>query len=70
MQSDRGLGLEEKRQCSSAQRLVAGSCYTISAPQLSDTAPVLPYTALYWPILCSTVLQLQIAPCFCPGGFI
>ena len=56
MQSDRGLGLEEKRQCSSAQRLVAGSCYTISAPQLSDTAPLPPYTALYRPVLAYTVL--------------
>ena len=66
MQSDRGLGLEEKRQCSSVQRLVAGSCYNLSPATVRHRS----IAALYWPILCSTVLQLQIAPCFCPGGFI
>ena len=58
MQSDRGLGLEEKRQCSSAQRLVAGSCYT-TVRHRSTTAlylPVLAYTVLY----CATVTNCPL----------
>ena len=58
MQSDQGLGLEEKRQCSSAQRLVAGSCYT-TVRHRSTTAlylPVLAYTVLY----CATVTNCPL----------
>ena len=65
MQSDRGLGLEEKRQCSSAQRLVAGSCYTISAPQLSDTVLLPPYTGLYCALLC---YSYKLPPVFVLGA--